>query len=83
MTKLEKLGKEITNDIKDLIREEVRVIFFKNKDLQESYKDLHIDLIKINHFGRYSIKDQALIFKTDLVIYTNEQDVSKVLFSRY
>ena len=68
---------------KDLVREEVRVIFFKNKDLKERCKDLHIDLIKISNFGYYSINDEALIHKTDLIIYTNEKNVSKVLFSRY
>tara|TARA_R110000850_G_scaffold252109_1_gene377266 strand:+ start:281 stop:529 length:249 start_codon:yes stop_codon:yes gene_type:complete len=82
MTKLEKLRKEIYNT-KDLVREEVRVIFLKNKDLKERCKDLHIDLIKISDFGYYSIEQLSLIYKTDLIIYTNEYDVSKVLSSRY
>ena len=82
MTKIEKLRKELYNT-KDLVREEVTVIFFKNKDLKERCKDLHIDLIKISDFGYYSIEEQSLMYKTDLIIYTNEYDVSKVLSSRY
>jgi predicted nucleic acid-binding Zn-ribbon protein len=82
MTKLEKLRKEIY-DTKDLVRQEVKVIFFKNKDLKERCKDLHIDLIKISNFGYYSINNEALIHKTDLIIYTSKEGVSKVLFSRY
>ena len=82
MTKLEKLRKEIY-DTKDLRIEEVRVIYFKNKDLKERYKDLHIDLIQLNHFGYYSIEQQIKITKAELIIYTNAKGISKVLISRY
>ena len=82
MTKLEELRKEI-NNIKDLAIEEVIVIYFKNKDIKERYKDLHIDFIQLNHFGYYSIEQEIKITKSELIIYTNAKGVSKVLRSRY
>jgi hypothetical protein len=61
----------------------VEVVYLKHKDLNKRYKDLHINFIETHHFKTNTIEEHKLITKAELIIYINNEGISKVLQSRY
>ena len=63
--------------------QETNVIHFTEDNLIKKYKNLRINSIAKHHFSINTIEEHKMLSKSDLVIYTNNKGVSKILTSRY
>ena len=63
--------------------QETKVIYFTENNLIKEHKSLPIDFIQEWHFNINTIQEENMLSKAELVIYTNNKGVSKILVSRY
>jgi histidinol phosphatase-like enzyme len=63
--------------------QETKVIHFTEDNLIEEHKSLSIDFVQEWHFNINTIQEENMLSKAELVIYTNNKGVSKILVSRY